>query len=173
MSKAGIPFEEIKAEMLKDEEFRNMQETARLILELRAAGWSEQKINDFILFIGSGDEQYKILKTNAEGYDRLVLCLTFESLLSYIHKIEKALSETETDGTILIDQLLITGDGANRFISCSFSKGKFDFKTAHTVTPEEYYRKETVEFLHDNYCYVENSILTDAQRQKIRDKITF
>jgi len=36
-----------------------MQETARLILGLRAAGWSEQKINDFILFIESGEEKYK------------------------------------------------------------------------------------------------------------------
>ena len=37
----------------------NMQENARLILGLRAAGWSEKKINDFILFIESGDEQYR------------------------------------------------------------------------------------------------------------------
>ena len=37
----------------------DMQENARLILGLRAAGWSEKKINDFILFIESGDEQYK------------------------------------------------------------------------------------------------------------------
>lgn len=37
----------------------DMQESARLILGLRAAGWSEKKINDFILFIESGEEQYK------------------------------------------------------------------------------------------------------------------
>ena len=37
----------------------NMQESARLILGLRSAGWSEKKINDFILWIESGDEQYK------------------------------------------------------------------------------------------------------------------
>ena len=37
----------------------NMQESARLILGLRAAGWSEKKINDFILFVESGDEQYR------------------------------------------------------------------------------------------------------------------
>lgn len=37
----------------------NMQENARLILGLRSAGWSEKKINDFILFIESGDEQYR------------------------------------------------------------------------------------------------------------------
>ena len=40
-------------------EHMNMQENARLVLGLRAAGWSEKEINDFILYIGSGDEQYK------------------------------------------------------------------------------------------------------------------
>lgn len=34
----------------------NMQENARLVLGLRVAGWSEKKINDFILYIGTGEE---------------------------------------------------------------------------------------------------------------------
>lgn len=37
----------------------NMTETSRLILGLRAAGWSEKEINDFILYIELGDDQYK------------------------------------------------------------------------------------------------------------------
>ncbi len=37
----------------------NMTEVARLLLGLRAAGWSEKEINDFVLYIGSGEEQYK------------------------------------------------------------------------------------------------------------------
>ena len=37
----------------------NMTEMTRFILGLRAAGWSEEKINNFVLFIESGDEQYK------------------------------------------------------------------------------------------------------------------
>jgi len=37
----------------------NMQENARLVLGLRAAGWSEKKINDFLLYIETGEEQYK------------------------------------------------------------------------------------------------------------------
>lgn len=37
----------------------NMQENARLVLGLRSAGWSEKKINDFLLYIETGDEQYK------------------------------------------------------------------------------------------------------------------
>ncbi len=36
-----------------------MSEAARLIIGLRAAGWNEKDINDFILFIETGDEQYK------------------------------------------------------------------------------------------------------------------
>lgn len=37
----------------------NMQEMARFILGLRDAGWSEKEINDFMLFIESGEEKYK------------------------------------------------------------------------------------------------------------------
>lgn len=37
----------------------DMQENLRFILGLRSAGWSEKKINDFILFIESGEEQYR------------------------------------------------------------------------------------------------------------------
>lgn len=37
----------------------NMQETTRLILGLRAAGWDDTKINDFIIYIESGNEEYQ------------------------------------------------------------------------------------------------------------------
>jgi hypothetical protein len=36
-----------------------MQECSRLILELRAAGWTDKQINDFILYIETGNNQYK------------------------------------------------------------------------------------------------------------------
>lgn len=37
----------------------NMTKVARLLLGLRADGWNEKKINDFLLFIETGEEQYK------------------------------------------------------------------------------------------------------------------
>ena len=37
----------------------NMSETSRLILGLRNAGWDEKAINDFILWIETGDEKYR------------------------------------------------------------------------------------------------------------------
>lgn len=117
--------------------------------------------------------EYAIIKTNAKDYDRLVLCLSFESLLAYIKKIEQALAKDNLVEKVLIDQLLITGNGTNRFMSFSFFHGKFDINTAQVVNPTEYYRKETVEWLHNNYHYVEHSILTAEQREKIKDNIVF
>ena len=37
----------------------NMQESSRLILGLRAKGWTDTEITDFILWIETGEEQYK------------------------------------------------------------------------------------------------------------------
>ena len=117
--------------------------------------------------------EYIIFNTNVDGYDRYVLCLSFESLLSYIRKIEIVLAEGKREEKILIDQLLITGNGTNRFMNCIFSDGRLDFRTAQIVIQSEFFRKETVEWLHDNYSYVENSILTEEQRQKIKDNTAF
>lgn len=118
-------------------------------------------------------KEYTILNTYVDGYDRLVLCLSFESLLTYIKKIETVLAQEPREERILIDQLLITGNSTNRFMSCEFTHGRLDFTTAQIVTPAEFFRKETVVWLHDNYAYVENSILTEDQRQKIKDNIVF
>ena len=39
----------------------NMTEIARLLLGLRADGWSEKKINDFLLYIETGDEHSRAI----------------------------------------------------------------------------------------------------------------
>lgn len=118
-------------------------------------------------------DEYAIIETNVEDYSRMVLCLSSESLLTYIDKIEQTLAKDNLDGKVLIDQLLITGNGSNRFMDVSFSHGKFDLKTAQAVNPPEYYRKETAEWLHNNYRYAEYSILAEEQKQKITNNIAF
>ena len=41
-----------------------MQEPSRIILGLRAAGWDDRAINDFILWVETGDERYKPSEKN-------------------------------------------------------------------------------------------------------------
>lgn len=36
-----------------------MTKIARLLLGLCAAGWTDKEINDFVLYIETGEEQYK------------------------------------------------------------------------------------------------------------------
>ena len=36
-----------------------MNETSRIILGLRAVGWDEKSINDFILWVAGGNDKYK------------------------------------------------------------------------------------------------------------------
>ena len=42
----------------------NMNETARLILDLRARGWNDTDIIDHILYIVTGEEGYKAKRTD-------------------------------------------------------------------------------------------------------------
>ena len=107
------------------------------------------------------------------GYDRFLLCLTFESIVNYLSEIESAPEMVTCSGKVLIDQLLVTGDGDNRFISCSFLNGKLDMATAQIVIPDGRFRSITTERLHENYIYVERSILTEHQRDCIRKGISF
>lgn len=114
-------------------------------------------------------DTFIIKETNIDGYNKFLLWLSFESLVDHLDSIEEAPNMVNSSGRILIDQLFITGDEKNRFICCDFKNGKLNLKTAHVVSPMKSFRKETVQWLHDNYEYVEHSILTESQRQKIKD----
>ena len=115
-----------------------------------------------------------IIKNISEcGYTRFLLWLSSESSVEYLGNIEDSQSIANTSGKILIDQLFLTGNGENRFISCYFNDGKIDMTTVAIVNPPECFRQDTVNWLRENYGYVECSILTEDQRQKIRNGIAF
>lgn len=114
---------------------------------------------------------YAIAKLNDGYYNAFLLCLTFESILNYLESIEQEIVIQQNQGNILIDQLLVTGNGPNRFISCFFSYGKIDISSAHVITPEVYYRKLSVHLLQQNYSLLKNSILTNQQRDNIKQGI--
>lgn len=117
----------------------------------------------------------KKIVNNKQDYNGFVLLLSSESLFDpdKIDNIEASLNAVKVSDKILIDQLFITGDEENRFISCELKNGKLDLKTARVVCPEKSFRMETVRWLHDNYCYVENSILTARQRKSIQNNVDF
>lgn len=116
-------------------------------------------------------KDYILKEIEKDGYSRFLLLLSTESIFDYLDSIEKSPNMINATGKVLIDQLFLTGVNSNRFVSCELQNGKFDLKTTCVVCPTEDLRKETIEWLQDNYGYVENSILTESQRQKIKDGI--
>ena len=117
--------------------------------------------------------EFVIKKINENEYDRFLLWLSLESIIENIRNIEKSPYIRNSTGKLLIDQLFITGNNENRFISCEFKKGKLLLETAKVVNPIETLKKETIIILQNKYSYLENSILTDSQRKKVIDGIVF
>lgn len=118
-------------------------------------------------------KEYVLYEMVNREYNGFLLCLTFESLIDYLDRIETEPLISHSNGTLLIDQLLIAGNGRNRYISCSFSNGKINTSSVTSVSPSEYYRELSIELLRSNYPLLHNSILTDAQKEKIKKGIPF
>lgn len=110
---------------------------------------------------------YIIKNLHSRFYSKFLLCLTFESIITYLDKIENDPEIISQSGELLIDQLLVTGNGYNRFVKCSFSNGEIDLVSAKNVIPAIEYRQLSVKLLQENYEYVYNSILTEEQRKMI------
>ena len=118
-------------------------------------------------------KEYVLYEMVNREYNGFLLCLTFESLIDYLDRIETEPLLSRSNGTLLIDQLLIAGNGRNRYISCSFSNGKINTSSVTSVSPSDYYRELSMELLRSNYPLLHNSILTDAQKEKIKKGIPF
>ncbi len=118
-------------------------------------------------------KEYIICKSINCEYDRFILCLTYDSVINYLTSIEAEPLIINFEGTLLIDQLLVTGNGRNRFITCSFNKGKVNISTAKNTSPDDSYKKLTIDLLKQHYSLLHNSILSDKEKDNIMNGILF
>lgn len=112
---------------------------------------------------------YLLIQLSNKEYDYLVLCLTYESILNYLDELENDLFFENKSGKILVDQLLVTGNGKNRFIVCEFKNNEILLSTAKNIVPDKEYRYLTSKLLQQNYQILGCSILSDHQRDLIMD----
>ena len=112
---------------------------------------------------------YKLYRLNTDNYDCLVICLSYESIFTYIDVLQKAILESGIkNGTILIDQLLISGNGKNRFLALNFTNGLFDYTTAKNTDADIKYHQITSFELKRDESILENSVLTEKQIAMIK-----
>ena len=121
----------------------------------------------------SKDGNFVIFNVNHDVCDKFLLCLTIEDITTHKASIESSPLIMNQTGKILIDQLLVTGNSRNRFISCEYINGILDLTTAQAVRGDKYFKNIATKWLNTHYAYVENSILTEDQRKYVRECVPF
>lgn len=76
----------------------------------------------------------------------------------------------EDDFNAFVELIEESDEGISHTITSASSRDIYKFKLNRDVATV---RRESIEWLHDNYSYVENSILSEEQRQNIKDNIAF
>lgn len=102
----------------------------------------------------------------------LLLCLTHNSVMAYLDDILCCDEIKNNDGILIIDQLLVVGDGKNRFLCCYFSNGNIEIEQSKVIAREDnfIFRKISSELLESVSKHLEYSILTERQRELISEK---
>lgn len=116
----------------------------------------------------NNNNNYETFYYSTGDYRCQILCLSYASIYSFIDEIQNELKEKQIkNARILIDQLLITGNNKNRFLSVDFNNGKLSFSTASNVLGDSIYRQFTASYLKKDNEYLKNSILSSNQKKLI------
>ncbi len=110
---------------------------------------------------------YVFKQLNSNQY--YLVCMDYNSILNYLDEIESEYLIESNEGELIIDQLLVAGNGRNRFISCLFSYGKIELGSAKNIEGSYEYKRLTTELLKQYYNDLKYSILTDNQLKMIRE----
>lgn len=117
----------------------------------------------------SRDSMYILSNCYSSSYDWQVVCLSYDSIYSYIQLIQNDLkTQNVRKAKVVFDQLLITGNNINRFLSIEFDDNSFLFNTAQNITPEMSIRQKTHSILLKNIRLLDNCVLTEKQVNMIK-----
>lgn len=97
-----------------------------------------------------------------------VLCMDYHSILNYLDEVENEEIIRSNDGNLIVDQLLVAGDGKNRFLACRFNHGKVLLETAENVAGTLEHRSAASRLLNQHIDLLKYSILAESQLESIR-----
>ncbi len=115
-------------------------------------------------------ENFSIIRLNTNN-KILILIKTCESPFEYIKEISDELSEMRFDGTVIIDELLHSGNNFERFITCKFQNDEFqnDSFSFYEVPKQNILRKYICDYLKMHYEFLDSSGLSSPQINLIKN----
>ena len=111
-------------------------------------------------------KDYLIRQLNSRQF--YLLCLDENGILYNLDEIENEDLILFNEGELIIDQLLVAGNGRNRFLSCRFANGELELGSAKNIEPSDGIRRISSKLLLKNIDLLDSSILTDAQLDLLR-----
>ena len=116
-------------------------------------------------------KNYALLGLDDKMDGVLLICLSHENIYSFCDELQRENLIRNGKGIILLDQLLVTGNGENRFVTIPFDRGIIDFSKAHVASADLKIRKISAELLKKNVASLHDTILTEAQQEMIQNNI--
>lgn len=118
-------------------------------------------------------KQYALIPCKNSEFKGLLVCLSSDNLYSYIKSINNEDLIKQSKGKLLVDQLLITGNEKNRFISFNYDYGQIDYNSTKYNTPQNNLKEISLSVFRKNIANLNNSILTENEKYCISKNIIF
>jgi hypothetical protein len=109
---------------------------------------------------------YLLKQLNKDLY--YLVCMDYNGVLNYLDEVENEPLLQSNAGELVIDQLLVTGNGRNRFLTCQFSYGEIRLDTAKNIDSKDAYKTISAKLLKENIDALKYSILSDSQIDLLR-----
>lgn len=114
-------------------------------------------------------KDFDIIKLDMDNKILVLIC-TSESPFSYIKEIANKLREIHFNGTVIIDELLHSGNNEERFIRCIYKDGEFLNESFGfiNVPKQSGLRKYICDYLRSDFEYLNLSSLSSVQIKLIK-----
>ncbi len=117
---------------------------------------------------------YKIKKTSVDVYPYIVFATSYVNPMDQKAAIEKDLKQLGVKGKILFDLLLSHGNTPDRFFEVFFNGKKISDDSLKSIeTTTDKIKSITSDFYYNQQHFVDNSVLSKAQKYLIRKKVLF
>lgn len=113
--------------------------------------------------------EFEVFRTEEPDFKIIIAMKTCEAPLRYVSEIGKYLKSSNYIGSVLIDQLLHSGNTGERFISAMFNGERFE-NNSFEFTPiqrQHKVRQYMNSILRNNPESLHFTLLSDAQKQLI------
>ncbi len=96
----------------------------------------------------------------------LLICKSYEQLEEFYMQLEKKLKKMQFNGIVYFDKLSFKNN-VSRFVKIPFENGIFIWKESKSIKGNRIFKKITSDFFYNNQDLLDNTLLSQDDKQRI------